>query len=306
MKHLISIVGPTASGKTSLSIEIAKKYSCHILSADSRQVYRQMDIGTAKPSKEEIQVIPHHFLDILDPSSSTSAGKFGEAARELMEELFLKFPVIVIAGGSGLYLKAVWEGFDEIPPVPLTVRNGIIREFKKSGIGPLQDELRAADPDTFSVMDIANPQRVIRALEVLRHTGVPVSVYRKGKKAPVEFENLKIGLTCERTELYRRINSRVDHMIDLGLLNEAKSLFAKYGRECKALQSVGYQEWLPHFDGEISEEEAIELIKRNSRRFAKRQLTWFRRDPEILWFDSMKADDVIHYIVEKLGSPLNL
>lgn len=301
VKILLSIVGPTATGKTALAVQIAKEFQCPVISADSRQVYKYMNIGTAKPTEPEMQGVPHHFVDEIEPDQSFSAGIFGAEARQRIDQLFLEHEVLVMAGGSGLYLQAAWEGFDDMPDIPDTIRYQLMMDLEMKGLEELVNELQQVDPATYAKIDRANPHRVIRALEIYRHTGKPISEFRRGAENPVDYEIVKIGLDMNRDELYERINKRVDVMVEQGLQDEARGLQLKFSRECQALQTVGYQEWIEFFDGRITHKEAVELIKRNTRRFAKRQFTWFRRDPEINWFSAQDTDRIMKFVRERVG-----
>ena len=282
-KTLISIVGPTAIGKTALGIQISQHFGTEIISSDSRQFYREISIGTAKPNLEELNAVKHHFINSHSVNDLVSVGSFETEALSVIEELFKTNDVVVMVGGSGLYVKAVIEGFDELPSVDESVRNQLNQELQNFGIGKLQQELLESDPIYFGQIDIHNPQRIIRALEVFRTTGNTFSSYRKNKKAERNFKILKIGLNTTRELLYKRINLRVDEMMQNGLLEEVVS--AKAYQHLNALKTVGYSELFDYLDGNTNLLSAVELIKQNTRRFAKRQLTWFRRDEEIHWFE---------------------
>ena len=282
-KKLISIVGPTAIGKTALGIQIAQHFGTEIISADSRQFYREISIGTAKPNSQELKAVKHHFINSHSVNDLVSVGSFETEALSVIEELFKTNDVLVMVGGSGLYVKAVLEGFDKLPSVNESFRNQLNKELQDFGIGKLQDELLESDPIYFEQIDIHNPQRIIRALEVFRSTGNTFSSYRTNKKVERNFNVLKIGLNTSRKILYNRVNLRVDEMMQNGLLEEVVSV--KAYQHSNALKTVGYTELFDYLDGNIDLLSAIELIKQNTRRFAKRQLTWFRRDEEIHWFD---------------------
>lgn len=286
---LLVIVGPTAVGKTAVAIHLAQRFGTEVISADSRQVYREMEIGTAKPSASDRALVPHHLVDCLSISEDYDAGRFGEEALALAQRLFQAHTHVVVCGGSGLYIKAMLEGFDDMPDVPAVVREEVTRDYKLHGLQGLQGELLDKDPDYYEVVDRQNPQRLMRALEVIRHTGTPFSSYHRKEKRVLPFNVVKIGLEMEREELYRRIDARMDSMIEAGLFDEAMTLFPQ--RHLPALQTVGYQEIFGFLEGGYDREEAVRLLKRNSRRYAKRQLTWFRRDTEIKWFrpDQLEA-----------------
>lgn len=282
-KILIVIAGPTASGKTAAAIEVAKHYHTVILSADSRQFYREMSIGTAKPSKEELAAAKHYFIDNLSINETYTSWDFEREALALLDELFKVHDVVVFAGGSGLFIKAVCEGFDKIPDVDPTIRIKLIDELQNQGIGVLQEKLLAVDPEYYSEVDINNPQRVMRALEIFEGTGKPYSSFRLASVNQRPFRIVKIGLGMPRETLYERINKRVDMMIEQGLIEEVRSLLPY--RHLNALATVGYAEIFDYFDGKTDLQTAIDLIKQNTRRFAKRQMTWFNRDKEMHWVD---------------------
>ncbi|MEQ8338745.1 MAG: tRNA (adenosine(37)-N6)-dimethylallyltransferase MiaA [Cyclobacteriaceae bacterium] len=299
-KLLVSVVGPTAVGKTSFAIKVAKRYNTEIISVDSRQFYREMEIGTAKPSREELNEVRHHFINSHAITEDVSAGSFEKLALELLERLFAKYNVVVAVGGSGLYFQALWEGMNEIPQVDPGVRDQLLDDFHKHGLEYLLEELKKTDPTYFSSVDRSNPQRVMRALEVMRGTGKTYSSFRE-PSVQVErpFQILKIGLKLDRAVLYERIDQRMDAMIDEGLFDEAKGLM-KYG-EHNALQTVGYREIFQYLDGDYDREEAIRLLKRNSRRYAKRQFTWFNRDSEIHWMTPSQVEEAIQMINQTLS-----
>ena len=293
-RTLISLIGPTAVGKTQLSIELARRFEAPILSCDARQIYRFMDIGTAKPTREEQAGIPHYFIDILNPDEPYSAGQFARDAEKRIHELFETHPVVLLVGGSTLYTHALWVGFDDMPNVAPHIREELNHQWKQEGIENLLHELQEVDPVSFREMDLQNPARVIRALEVFRASGKPISFFRKGLTfKPVSYRSLKIGLTRDRALLYDRINRRVDMMIQLGLVEEVRSLLDKgYSPHLNALQTIGYREVIQHLEGTIPAEEMIRLIKRNSRRYAKRQLTFFRRYPQLRWFNLSNSSQI--------------
>lgn len=281
---LIVLLGPTAVGKTALAIRLALHFRTHILSADSRQVFREMEIGTAKPTADDLALVPHHFINSRSIHDSYDAGAYGLEARQVLDDLFRTHSKVILCGGSGLYIKALLEGFDDMPEIPSNVRETVIRDYQEKGIGWLQEEVRTTDPDYFEVVDRNNPQRLMRSLEVIRQTGQPFSGFHRREKRALPFDVAKIGLTLDREVLYKRIDDRMDAMVANGLFAEAELLFPL--RHLPALQTVGYQEIFGFLQGEYDREEAIRLLKRNSRYYAKRQMTWFRRDPEIQWFNA--------------------
>lgn len=293
-KRLIVVVGPTAVGKTNMGVELAKHYKTSVISADSRQLFREMTIGTAKPNLIEQGGIRHFFIDHLSVAQDYSAGQFEREVLALLGDLFDAHREVVLCGGSGMYVKAVCEGFDEMPEVPEEVRSTIVAEYKSKGISWLQQEVMENDPDYFTRVDQMNPARLMRALEVIRATGLPASDFRVNKKVARPFSVVKIGLEMDRQELYGRIDMRVDQMIAAGLVEEVKNLNPFKAKN--ALQTVGYNELFEYFDGAHDLEEAIRLIKRNSRRYAKRQLTWFKRDESIKWFHPDQLEKIIDYI----------
>lgn len=275
-KHLIVIGGPTASGKTAFAIRLARHFRTSIISADSRQFYREMSIGTAKPTEQELAQAPHHFIGNLSIEKEYSVGDFERDALRLLEELFRERDVVILAGGSGLYVKAICEGLDEFPEVPTEVRDAVEEEYREKGLAFLQAEVKRIDPGYYEEVDRQNPHRLIRALAVFGASGKPFSHFRKAGGQPRPFTPIYLQLYWPRRELYHRIDQRVEQMMGGGLLEEARALYPR--RALTALQTVGYQELFDYFDGAVSLETAIGLIQRNSRRYAKRQLTWHRRD----------------------------
>jgi tRNA dimethylallyltransferase len=284
MKKLIVILGPTAVGKTSAAIAVADKLATEIISADSRQIFTEMNVGTAKPTKKELGKNIHHFISTKSIHEPYNAGQYGREALTLIDDLFKKYDSLVMVGGSGLYIKAVLEGFDEMPIVPDGLREKITEEYKTKGLTWLQKEVRKIDPDYFSIVDQQNPHRLMRALELVKSSGKSVHSLRADKKMNLLFEAIKIGLNIPREELNKRIDSRMDRMIEAGLFEEARQLYSF--KNLNALQTVGYQEVFDYMDRLYDHEEAVRVLKRNSRRYAKRQLTWFQRDKEILWFEN--------------------
>lgn len=298
-KYIVSIVGATGIGKTSLSIELAKYFKTEIISSDSRQFYKEMNIGTAVPSDEELNSAPHHFIQNRSIFEEYNVGMFEQDGLRLASELFLKKDLLIMVGGSGLYVDAVLHGLDNFPAVDPKIRKELILRAEAEGLETLQHQLKELDPGSFQRIDIQNKQRLIRALEICLGTGKPYSDYLQGAKKERDFQYLKIGIQADRNTIYDRINKRVDQMIDMGLVEEAKSLHPH--RDLNALQTVGYRELFEYFDGNCSLEHAIEEIKKNTRRFAKRQGTWFRRDPEIKWFDyPVDKKEVTAYIHQKI------
>ena len=293
-KYLITVIGPTAIGKTALAIEVAKHFKCEILSADSRQFFKEMAIGTAVPSQEELAAAKHHFIQNISIFDDYTVGDFERDAIAKLEELFKTNNFAVLVGGSGLYIDAVLKGFDDFPDVDPSVRQNLVASYEQDGIEYLQKELEKLDPVHYEKVAKENPQRLMRALEVCIGSGRPYSSFLNIKKNSRNFTPIVIGLEAQRDLMYERINKRVDIMIDNGLVEEAQALYPH--KELNALQTVGYRELFSYFGGEISKDFAIEEIKKNTRRFAKRQLTWFRRDEEIKWFEPAQTTEIIAYI----------
>lgn len=296
---LISIVGPTAVGKTALAISLAEKLGTEIISADSRQFYKEMTIGTAKPGKQELETVPHHFIDSHSINNLYSAGAFGRDAQKKIEFLHEDHQSVVAVGGSGLYLKALWEGFDEMPEIDPHVRSTLNDELKNNGLDSLLKELKSLDQNYYNQVDHKNGQRIVRALEVIRTTGKPFTMFRLKKKVNLPYHQLKIGLNIDRVQLFERIDRRMDAMIEKGLFEEASALYPY--RNHNALQTVGYSEIMDFMDGLYDRAEAIRLLKRNSRRYAKRQLTWFGRYDDIHWFQPDQLNEIDALVNENLN-----
>jgi len=281
-KKLIVIVGPTAVGKTGVAIQVAQHFKTEIISADSRQIYSELTTGTAKPTEVELRQVPHHFINSHSIHQDYDAARFGEETLELIHKLFEHYDYLVVCGGSGLYIKALLEGFDDIPEVLDEVRDQLIEEFEDKGLLWLQNKMRELDPEHFQKIDQKNPVRLMRALEVKIATGKSIADFQILAKKQHLFNIIKVGLELERSVLYKRIDERMDNMISAGLFEEAQNLYSY--KNHNALQTVGYREIFEYLDGKYDKEEAVRLLKRNSRRYAKRQLTWFKRDEEIEWF----------------------
>ena len=291
---LIVIVGPTGSGKTSLSIDIARHYSAPIISTDSRQVYRGMPIGTAQPTKEELAAAEHHFIADRSIEDDFNCGRYEQEALERLKELFAKHDYVVAVGGSGLYIQALCEGLDALPEADDKLRTELKQRLESEGIESLVKQLKELDPVYAVEADVHNPQRVVRALEVCLVSGRPYSELRRGATQQRDFNIIKIGTDMPRDILYERINRRVDIMLEEGLLDEVRALLPY--RHLNSLQTVGYREFFDYFDGKCSLEESVELVKRNSRRYAKRQMTWFRRDESIAWFAPSDLTAILDFI----------
>jgi tRNA dimethylallyltransferase len=297
---LIVLLGPTGVGKTDVSIDLARHFGSNIISADSRQFFREMKTGTAVPSDEQLAEIKHHFIRFMPVSDYYSSSLFERDVLKLLPELFSRNRVVLMTGGSAMYIDAVCGGIDDIPDVDQSVREKYNLKYKKEGIAGLRMALKLLDPEHYEVVDLKNPKRIIRALEICETTGRPYSSFLTKKKREREFQIIRIGLERPRQELYERINQRVDKMVHDGLETEARTLFSM--RHLNALNSVGYREFFDYFDGKITREKAIELIKRNSRRYAKRQITWWAKDKEISWFEPEKVMEIISYIEYKIKS----
>ncbi len=293
--YLISVLGATAIGKTSLSIELAKHFKTEIISCDSRQFYKEMTIGTAVPSKEELLAAKHHFIQNRSIFEDYNVGAFENDALNLLVGLFKKQPVVIMVGGSGLYADAVIKGLDDFPKVDPQIREGLKIKLNNEGIEVLQEQLKELDPLSYEKIDIENKQRVIRALEISIGSGKPYAHYLGLQTKKRSFNTIKIGLSADRDVIYQRINQRVDRMMEQGLLEEARDLYPH--KDLNALQTVGYRELFAHFDGELSLDQAVSEIKKNTRRFAKRQGTWFRKDTTIQWFDyKTDINEIIAFI----------
>ncbi len=297
-KTLIAIVGPTAIGKTALAIQLAQHFNTEILSADSRQFFKEMEIGTAKPSTEELAAATHHFINSHSVTQLFSTGDFEVEALEKLEQIFENNNLAILVGGSGLYVNALLNGLDEMPEIDLAIREKLNKQFEIDGLSAIQQDLARLDPEYFAKVDQQNPQRMIRGLEVILSTGRKLSSMLSATKKVRPFNVIKIGLNTDRTVLYDRINKRVDQMVSKGLIDEVQSL-EKF-KELNALKTVGYSEIFDYLDDLISLEQAISAIKQNTRRFAKRQLTWFRRDEEITWFEPNDDKSVINFIQHQL------
>jgi tRNA dimethylallyltransferase len=292
-KSVIIVVGPTAVGKTSVAIELAKHFRTEIISADSKQCFKELNIGVARPSEKELQTIKHYFIASHSIHDNINAGSFEQYALEKVNELFRIHSVVIMAGGTGLYIKAFCEGMDMIPDVPDDIRKTIISKYKQEGLEWLQKEVRQKDELFYNSGEIQNPQRLMRALEVIEATGKSILEFRKGKKAKRDFNIIRIGLELPKEELHRNINARVDKMIEAGLVEEVKLLIAY--KNMNALQTVGYSEIFDYLDGKVSLNEANELIKKNTRQYAKRQMTWFKKDKEISWFVPSQINKMVEF-----------
>lgn len=292
-KFLIIITGPTAIGKTKVAVETALHYQTEIISADSRQIFRELTIGTAVPDPSELATVKHHFIHSHSLADSYNASRYETEVLELLEKLFKQHSVVVMAGGSMLYIDAVCNGIDIMPDILPEIRDDLKKQLTDEGLESLRHRLKTCDPEYYRQVDLKNPARIMHALEIFMMTGKPYSSFRTSPKKVRTFSVIKIGLNCDRENLHNRINSRVDQMIEAGLEEEARSVY--HLSHLQSLNTVGYREFFSYFKGEISKDKAIELIKRNTRRYARKQLTWFRNDPYMTWFVPGDISGVIGY-----------
>jgi tRNA dimethylallyltransferase len=297
---LLVLLGPTGVGKTDISIDIAGRFGTEIISCDSRQFYREMSVGTAAPEEEQLESINHHFIKCFSVKDYYSSSLFERDVLNLLPELFIKKRLVLMTGGSGMYIDAVCKGIDEIPDVDPAIRKKYMKKYEEEGLESLRVSLKLLDPEHYKSVDLKNYKRIIRALEICETTGLPYSTFLKKEKRERDFMIVKIGLERPRLELYERINSRVDSMICRGLEEEARGLYEL--KNLNALNTVGYKEFFDYFEGKFSRDKAIELIKRNSRRYAKRQMTWWAKDKEIMWFYAEDKQGVFEYISNCIGN----
>lgn len=296
---IVIIIGPTGVGKTSLSLRLAEKLNCSIISSDSRQIFRELKIGTAAPEEEQLARVKHYFIANKSINDYYSAGQYEQDALHLLDALFVENPVQIVVGGSMLYVDALCDGLDEIPRIDDELRQEVLSLYQNSGLQGLQERLEKLDPVYSQLVDRNNKQRIIHAIEVSMTIGKPYSELLQNKKKKRPFKIIKIGLTLPREQLYQQINLRVDQMMQKGLLDEARAMYPY--RHLNSLKTVGYREIFEYMDGEISIEEAVEKIKRNSRRYAKRQLTWFNADEEIHWFSPFQYNEIDTLLKEEIG-----
>jgi tRNA dimethylallyltransferase len=297
-KNLLVIIGPTGVGKTELSLRIAENFGTEIVSADSRQLYANLKIGTAAPTLEELQRVPHHFIGTLQLTDYYSAAQYEEDALKLLDRLFQTKDVVILTGGSMMYVDAVCKGIDDIPTVDEETRKTLLERYEKEGLEQLCAELKLLDPDYYKIVDLKNHKRVIHALEICYMTGKTYTSFRTQEKKTRPFRMIKIGLTRDREELYARINQRVDIMMEQGLLDEVKQVYPY--RQLNSLNTVGYKELFNYLDGEWALPFAIDKIKQNSRIYSRKQMTWFKRDEEIRWFHPNQEEDILTYIKQKI------
>ena len=297
-KRLIVLIGPTGVGKTELSLSMAEYFNTPIISADSRQIYSDLKIGTAAPTEEQLSRVKHYFVGTLKLDDYYSAAQYETDVMEKLEELFKTHYTVVLTGGSMMYIDAVCKGIDDIPTVDKETREIMISRYEQEGLDTLCAELKLLDPEYYNIVDLKNHKRVIHALEICYMTGKTYTSFRKASKKERPFEIIKIGLTRDREELYQRINQRVDMMVADGLINEAKSVYPFKG--LNSVNTVGYKELFYYFDGNYTLEEAIDKIKQNSRIYSRKQMTWFKRDEEITWFNPEQKDEIMKFISDKL------
>lgn len=298
MPTLIVLIGPTGVGKTELSLRIAEHFQTHILSSDSRQLYADLKIGTATPTPEQLRRVPHHFVGTLQLTDYYSAAQYESEALTLLGSLFRQHEVILLTGGSMMYVDAVCKGIDDIPTVDAETRELMLQRYEKEGLEQLCSELKLLDPDYYKIVDLKNPKRVIHALEICYMTGKTYTSFRTQQPKKRPFHIVKIGLTRDREELYERINRRVDVMIEEGLIEEAKAVYSH--RNLNSLNTVGYKEIFKYLDGEWELPFAIEKIKQNSRIYSRKQMTWFKRDKEIQWFHPEQENEILAYLHSKI------
>lgn len=294
MKTLVVVTGPTAVGKTTTAIQLAQHFNTEIISADSRQIFIETKIGTAVPNEDELTLVKHHFIGTRHVTDYYNAWQFEQDALQKADELFQNYDIVILAGGSGLYVDAVCNGIDEIPDIEPDLRERINSQFENEGIESLRQTLKFLDPEYYKIVDLSNPARLKRAIEICFQTGKTYSELRKENKKTRPFKIIKIALNREREALYERINQRVDQMISDGLEQEVKSL--SQWKDCTALKTVGYREFFDYFDGLCTYTEAIEKIKQNTRKYAKKQISWIKRDSEYQWFSPNEINEIIQYI----------
>ncbi len=299
MDTLIVVLGPTGVGKSDISIQLAKHYHSEIISADSRQFFRELSIGTAVPSSDELQMVPHHFIQNKSIHDYYNVSEYEAEALHLINELFSKVNPVILTGGSMLYVDTICNGIDDIPTVDPEVREDVIRWYEKNGIDALRERLLEVDPAYYQIADLNNPKRLLHAVEIHQMTGMPFTSFRKKTIKERPFRIIKLGINQDRTVLYDRINERVLRMMDAGLLEEAMSVYPF--RNLNSLNTVGYKELFFYLDGNCTLEEAVDLIQRNSRKYARKQLTWFRRDQQIEWFEPEQIQEIISYIDQKMS-----
>ncbi len=299
-KTLLIVLGPTAIGKTALSIELARLFNTEIISADSRQIYRELSIGTAIPNPQQLNTVKHHFIQSHSINDYYNVSNYETEVLAKLNLLFEKKDIVIMTGGSMMYIDVICNGIDDLPTIDETIRKEIIDNYEKNGIETIRLELKNIDPEYYATVDLKNPKRIMHALEVFYMTGKKYSSFRSNTAKTRDFSIIKIGLDIDRKILHQRINQRVDEMINDGLIIEAQSLIPF--RDKNSLNTVGYKELFDYFDGKTNLNEAIELTKRNTRRYARRQLTWFRRDKSIYWFSPFHQDEIIEFVTKKFAT----
>ena len=297
-KTLVVITGPTGIGKTEVSINVARHFNTEIVSADSRQIFKELCIGTAVPSKQELAAVKHHFIQSHSVEENYNASRYESESLQLINELFQQKDILLLVGGSMLYIDAICKGIDIMPDADPEIRASLKKQLEEEGLESLRLQLKKLDPDYYKTVDLKNPNRIIHALEISIQTGKPYSSFRSNTAKKRPFRIVKIALNCDRQLLHDRINLRVDKMMEAGLEAEARSVYHK--KHMNSLNTVGYQELFAYFDGKISRDKAVELIKRNSRRYARKQITWFRRDEEVKWFEPTKTKEIINWIESQI------
>jgi tRNA dimethylallyltransferase len=303
MHTLIIVLGPTGVGKSQMGIKLAQHYHTDILSADSRQIYKELTVGTAVPSPEDLQLVPHYFIQTKSIHDYYNVSNYETEVLKLLDELFLDKKQVILVGGSMLYLDTVCNGIDDIPTVDPNIRKNVIHWYEENGMDSLRQRLKEIDPDYYNTVDLNNHKRMLHAVEIYEMTGLPFTSFRKNLRKERPFKMIKIGINQDRNVLYDRINQRVIKMMDEGLLNEARSVYPY--KELNSLNTVGYKELFGYFDGDCSLEEAVDLIQRNTRKYARKQLTWFRRDPLIHWFEPDQFEEVVNFIDLQLTKNLS-
>ena len=298
-KYLIVLTGPTGIGKSGIGVKLAQHFGTEIVSSDSRQIYKELSIGTAVPGADELAAAKHHFIQTHSVIENYNASRYENDALNIINSLFEKHNLVLLVGGSMLYIDAVCNGIDMMPDADPEIRKSLKNKLKTEGLESLRFQLKKLDPDYYDSVDLKNPNRIIHALEISIMTGKPYSSFRSNPKKTRPFSIIKIGLNCEREKLHHKINTRVDKMIEAGLEEEARKFH--HLKHLNALNTVGYRELFSFFDGETTRETAIELIKRNSRRYARKQLTWFRNDNEMNWFEPEQIDDIIAFIEKRIS-----
>jgi tRNA dimethylallyltransferase len=300
MNTLLVVLGPTGVGKSAISIQLAKYYQTEIISADSRQFYKELSIGTAVPSVDELKEVPHHFIQTKSIFDYYNVSAYENEALELIGKLFQSKDLLILTGGSMLYIDTICKGIDDIPTVDPEIREEVIDWYVTNGIEALRERLLEVDPEYYHIVDLNNHKRMLHAVEIHQMTGLPFSSFRKNTKRERPFRIIKIGINQDREILYDRINARVLKMMEAGLLEEAKTVYLH--RKLNSLNTVGYKELFAHFDGECTLDESVDLIQRNTRKYARKQLTWFRRDQEIQWFEPQQFTEIVEYMNSKLAT----